>query len=258
MRGRRRGPALVLAPGSGLLSVAGGARIPGSPPGDPHRQYPHPRRIARHRPGVRPPVPEAGDRVIATARDDDGLARLQALGAQPLRLDVSEPASVSGLAWQLDGEKIDVALYVAGVYSTAGATVPPTREEFDQLMHTNVLGRDAGDPAGRAAGGRRPSGKFVFITSEMGHIAGAGVQLRLDLPRQQGRAQHGRGLRAARLSRRDVGRAQCPGWVQTDMGGAGAPADGGAQRARDAQDAGRPTPAPRAPSSTTTAALQSW
>src|SRR6476660_7756560 len=42
------------------------------------------------------------DRVIATARDDAGLARIQALGATPIKLDVADPASVSGLAWQLD------------------------------------------------------------------------------------------------------------------------------------------------------------
>ena len=47
---------------------------------------------------------EAGDRVIATARDDAGLARLRDLGAEALRVDVAVPASVSGLAWQLDGE----------------------------------------------------------------------------------------------------------------------------------------------------------
>ena len=44
---------------------------------------------------------EAGDRVIATVRDAAGRARVQALGAEVLTVDVSQPASVSGLAWQL-------------------------------------------------------------------------------------------------------------------------------------------------------------
>lgn len=83
---------------------------------------------------------EAGDRVIATARDDAGLARLQDLGAQVLRVDVAQPASVSGLSWQLDGEKLDVALYAAGATDRARATTPPTQQAFDRLMHTNVLG----------------------------------------------------------------------------------------------------------------------
>ena len=42
---------------------------------------------------------EAGDRVIATARDATGLARLRELGATALKLDVADPASISGLAW---------------------------------------------------------------------------------------------------------------------------------------------------------------
>ena len=49
-----------------------------------------------------------GCRVIATVRDDAARERVQALGAQALTVDVANPASVSGLAWQLDGEKIDL------------------------------------------------------------------------------------------------------------------------------------------------------
>ncbi len=44
---------------------------------------------------------EAGERVIATARDDAGLERLRALGAEARRLDVADPASISGLAWSI-------------------------------------------------------------------------------------------------------------------------------------------------------------
>jgi hypothetical protein len=46
-------------------------------------------------------------------------------------VDVAHPASVSGLAWQLDGEEIDIALYVAGVMRRPSATEPPTQPEFD-------------------------------------------------------------------------------------------------------------------------------
>ena len=70
-----------------------------------------------------------GDRVIATVRDDAARQQLQALGAQVLLVDVAQPASVSGLAWQLDGEVIDTALYVAGVMSRAA----------------NVIGDEIGD-----------------------------------------------------------------------------------------------------------------
>jgi len=82
----------------------------------------------------------AGWRVIGTARSPEGLSRLQAVGAEALSLDVSDPASVSGLSWRLDGEKLDLALYVAGVMDKADAQTPPTREAFDAVMHANVLG----------------------------------------------------------------------------------------------------------------------
>ena len=116
---------------------------------------------------------EAGDRVIATARDDAGRARLRGLGAQVLTVDVAKPASVSGLAWQLDGEKIDTAIYVAGVYAHGGATSPPTREEFDRVMHTNVLGAMQAIPQVAPlveAANRGQGGRFAFITSGMGRI----------------------------------------------------------------------------------------
>ena len=53
-------------------------------------------------------------RVFATARDDTSLASLKEEGANALKIDVALPESLSALAWQLDGEKIDLAVYVAG------------------------------------------------------------------------------------------------------------------------------------------------
>ena len=164
---------------------------------------------------------EAGDRVIATARDDAGLARLQDLGAQALRVDVANPASVSGLSWQLDGEKLDVALYVAGVMDRAGATTPPTQQAFDRVMHANVLGLMQVIPQVLPMV-EEAGGVFAALTSRMSQIASvpasnawlyrvskaalnmAVASARFDYPR-------------ARLVALD------PGWVQTDMGGTSAP-----------------------------------
>jgi NAD(P)-dependent dehydrogenase (short-subunit alcohol dehydrogenase family) len=161
------------------------------------------------------------DRVIATARDEAGLQRIQALGAQPLKLDVADPASVGGLARQLEGEKIDVALYVAGVYSTADATVPPAREEFDRLMHTNVLGAMQAIPQ-VAPMVVAAKGKFAFVTSEMGHIAGASSSFGWTY-----RVSKAALNMAVASAQNDypgaVFVAISPGWVKTDMGGAGAP-----------------------------------
>ena len=49
-------------------------------------------------------------------RRAEAWAELQAAGAMPLKLDVTQPESLAGLGWQLDGAKLDLAVYVAGVY----------------------------------------------------------------------------------------------------------------------------------------------
>src|SRR3954451_25390249 len=95
------------------------------------------------------------------------------MAAQPRNVDVGDPARISGLAWQLDGEKIQTAVYVAWLYSQGDSTVPPTRDYFDRVMHTNVLGAMQAlpqvAPLVEAAGG-----VFAFITSGMGQISGVG------------------------------------------------------------------------------------
>jgi NAD(P)-dependent dehydrogenase (short-subunit alcohol dehydrogenase family) len=162
------------------------------------------------------------DRVTATARDEAGLARLQQLGAQALKLDVTDPASVSGLGWQLDGEKIDLALYVAGAMADGRATEPPSRADFDRVMHTNVLGAmqviPQVAPMVEAAGGR-----FIFLSSEMGYIGG--VSSSDSWVYRASKAALNMAVAAAQTDyRKAVLVAMHPGWVQTDMGGDNAPA----------------------------------
>ncbi|CAN5562370.1 SDR family oxidoreductase [soil metagenome] len=167
---------------------------------------------------------EAGDSVIATARDDEGIARLKALGATSFPLDVADPHSVSGLAAQLRGEPIDVALYVAGVFPQAGAHTAPTQEEFDRTLHTNVLGAMQAIPqvaplvsAAHAGNG----GKFVFITSAMGQIAGVASSHAWTY--RVSKAALNMAVAAAQTDYpKAVMVAMSPGWVKTDMGGAGA------------------------------------
>ena len=163
----------------------------------------------------------AGERVIATARSDDGLATLRELGCQVLKLDVANPASVSGLAWQLDGEKIDTAWHVAGVMcSRADATQPPTQQDFDRVMHANVLGAMQAIP--QVAPLLAPGGRFGFVSSVMGRIA------TVDNSRAWVYRTSKAALNMAVVSAQSAWPTAImvclhPGWVQTDMGGGAAP-----------------------------------
>ena len=165
---------------------------------------------------------EAGDRVIATARDDAALARLRGLGLhQALRVDVADAASISGLAWQLDGEKIDTALYVAGVMNRADATEPPTQPEFDRVMHANVLGAMQVIPQ-VAPLVEAAQGRFAFLSSVMGQI-GSAAGSNAWLYRVSKAALNMAVASARHAYPQATFVCLHPGWVQTDMGGGAAP-----------------------------------
>lgn len=160
-------------------------------------------------------------KVYATARSDAAMDELRSAGAQSLRLDVARADSIATLEWQLDGEKIDLALYAAGVYAGGGADTAPAAAEFDRVMHTNVLGAmqliPSAAPLVAAAGG-----KFVFLSSGMGSI-------------QDAESSHGWVYRVSKSALNMAVKsasfdypgaalvAMCPGWVKTELGGKNAP-----------------------------------
>jgi NAD(P)-dependent dehydrogenase (short-subunit alcohol dehydrogenase family) len=166
-----------------------------------------------------------GWRVVAAARSDEGVAALKALGAEAHQVDLTDSGQVAGLGWKLDGESFDVAIYNAGVIGprTEGAQ-PVSREDFDGVMHTNVLGPMMALPlilpfveTGRGGKG----GVLAVLSSRMGSI-GAMESNRSWLYRVS-KAAANAALKAVSL---DARHATCiafhPGWVQTDMGGPGA------------------------------------
>ena len=165
-----------------------------------------------------------GAAVTATARDDAGLERLRTLGATALRLDVVDAASASGLAWQVDGARFDVAVINAGVSGTRTTGLqPPDEAEFDHVMRTNVLGPMR--MLAQIAEALAPSARVAVLSSRMGSIS-----LRA-APNswlyRASKAAVNSVLKDASLAL--AGQAVCvafhPGWVRTDMGGANADID---------------------------------
>ncbi|MGO4307653.1 MULTISPECIES: SDR family oxidoreductase [unclassified Cupriavidus] len=163
-----------------------------------------------------------GWRVIAAARSDEGVAELKALGAEAHKLDVTDAAAMAGLGWKLDGESLDVAIYNAGVIGprTEGAQ-PVTREDFDAVMHTNVLGAMMALPVMLPfveTGNQGRGGVLAVLSSRMGSISA------MDSNRswlyRVSKAAANAALKSISL---DARHATCvalhPGWVQTDMGG---------------------------------------
>ena len=164
---------------------------------------------------------EEGRRVIATVRDDAGRERVEALGAEVKQIDVANPASESGLSWLLDGEKIDIALYVAGVIRRPNALTPPTQQDFDAVMHTNVLGAMQALPQ-VAPMVEEAGGVFAFLSSSMSQIGS--VQNSGSWVYRVSKAALNMAVAAAQNDYPRVTLVTIdPGWVQTDMGGATAP-----------------------------------
>jgi len=157
-----------------------------------------------------------GWRVHATARGDAGLQALRAQGAQAHRLEAAAAADWPALAAALAGERLDLAIYNAGVFgSRSGSAEPPSREEFDAVMQANVFGAmhalAALAPQMEATGGT-----LAFVTSQMGSIADAASSY--GWVYRASKAALNMAVHSAARERRCTLLLLHPGWVRTDMG----------------------------------------
>lgn len=168
-----------------------------------------------------------GWRVFGTFRTESDRVTLRDLGVQTLKLDVQDVNDLASFSWQLDEERIDVLVMNAGVYGprTSHVQRPPSREEFDQVMHVNVLSAMRLLPVVSPLLARNQA-TMAYVSSRMGSIteanAGYGMLYRVSKAavNMVGRLAHAdlspQGARVITLH---------PGWVRTDMGGPNADVD---------------------------------
>jgi NAD(P)-dependent dehydrogenase (short-subunit alcohol dehydrogenase family) len=164
--------------------------------------------------------------VIATHRSP--AAPLRALGAKPVALDLLDEHALAGFTDQLAGEKIDIMILSAGLYGPrTSAIAAPGGLDFDAVMQTNV--RAPMQLIAMLAPNLVAARKLAVISSRMGSISlmtsTAGWLYRVS------KAAVNSALRSTSLELGPQG-VVCiafhPGWVRTDMGGAGADIDASA------------------------------
>ena len=169
-----------------------------------------------------------GWQVIATARNPSGAAGLTELatkyGAQ-LRIetaDVAAPDAGAQLAAALAGASLDVIFVVAG--QNAGGWGPAFQVAPD-VAAMEFMTNSYAPPAVAEAllGLLKPGGTVVFMTSILGSLASATGIAELYSATKAALNMLAIGFAKRHADLRVV--LMHPGWVKTDMGGAGAPLD---------------------------------
>ena len=158
--------------------------------------------------------------VIATQRGPSELERLRDR-VRIETLDVTDDAQIGALRSALDGVTLDLLFLNAGITAAPDLVTAPA-SEVDAVMHANAFGPYK--LARRFADRVRPkTGVIAFMSTGMGSIAD-NTSGDWDAYRASKAAQNilARSLAVDEARRGVTVLSINPGWVKTDMGGAGA------------------------------------
>ena len=153
----------------------------------------------------------------------DAKAKLPS-GVEPQIADVTERKQIAALAKALKGKALDVLFCNAGIIGKRGMALGSfDYASWEEVLRVNVLGAAALAEAfadNVAASGRKV---IAMMSSRLGSIAESSG---MTLPYSTSKAALNMLVKGLSSSLREKGVvvvALSPGWVRTDMGGAGAP-----------------------------------
>lgn len=165
-----------------------------------------------------------GWKVIATVRDRQRAEALQAVpGVRIETLDIDDGAALETLAGRLQGVVFDLLLINAGILGPAHqSTDAATAAELGQLFMTNAVAPIR--LAERLIEQIRPaSGVLAFMSSVLGSVANPeGAELALYKASKAALNSLTNSLVCSLAEPRPTVLSLHPGWVKTEMGGAGA------------------------------------
>lgn len=159
----------------------------------------------------------AGARDPGDVPDDD---------VEPIRLDVGDEAEVAAAIDRIEREaaRLDVLVNNAGVYGPSAAVGDTETADLDQTLKTNLRGPFLATKRALPLLLDRRGGRVVNVSSRGGQfasgMAGDHAAYRIS---KAGLNALTTTLEGAYGHRGLLANAYCPGWVRTDMGGAGAP-----------------------------------
>ncbi len=163
-----------------------------------------------------------GWRVTAACRTPSQAADLSRLGVEVVGMDVGDLGDIAAAAEKLRGRAFDVLLNNAGTYGERQAFGAIDAEEWSRVFRINAIAplkvAEAFLPH-LLAGERKV---MAFMTSRMGSIAdnGSGGAYLY----RSSKAALNAAVKSLAIDRPELTAVLLhPGWVRTDMGGAGAP-----------------------------------